>query len=291
MIYIAIFFAVWLFIVLYITPYFQQYDTVLLYTGGLGSGKSLISSQMALRLLRKNRNRVFWHNLFHPRDKWPVPQLYSNIAFKISKKEWALQLTPEHLLLQAAIVPRSVLFVDEICLFLDQFSIKLPASETVEEFATLYRHYTMGGYFVSNTQNTNKVNFHFRYCVNSALNLSYFKKWLPFPLPWLWYSVKCRNISLADDIKKIEEGNKEDGMSTLLGFRPLMKHYDTYTYSDRYLSVPKRSERRYKGFKTGTIMKCPKDLVKPKTSDFDVSMDSEPLKSLSKSLDNKSLKK
>ena len=248
-------------------PYIQQYDTVILYTGGLGSGKSLISSQMALRLLRKNRFKVKWHNFWHPKDKWEKPQLYSNIAFKISRSEWALQLTPSHMVLESAIIPRSIIFVDEICLFLDQFSIKLPASETVEEFATLYRHYTQGGYLVMNTQNSNKVNFHFRYCVNSALNLSYFKKWLPFPLPWLWFTVKVRNISLADDIKRIEEGNREDSMSTLIGLRPLMKHYDTFTYSIRYKDVPRRRELPHSQFKTGVIMRCPKDKVYPKTKD------------------------
>ena len=268
MIYIVIALCIWLFVVFVIKPYIQQFDTVILYTGGLGSGKSLISSQMALRLLRRNRRKVKWHNFLHPRDKWPEPQLYSNIAFKICGKEWALKLTPDHMTLQAKIVPRSILFVDEICLFLDQFSIKLPASETVEEFATLYRHYTKGGYLIMNTQNSNKVNFHFRYCVNSALNLCYFKKWLPF-LP-IFYSVKCRNISLADDIKKIEQGNKEDEMSTLFGFFPLTRHYDTYTYSIRYDSVPERSEKRYTQFKTGTIMRCPKGKVFPLVSDVDI---------------------
>lgn len=267
------------FIIIYkvLKPYIQQYDTVILYTGGLGSGKSLISSQMALRLLRKNRFKVKWHNFWHPKDKWEKPQLYSNIAFRITKSEWALQLTPGHMLMESAIIPRSILFVDEICLFLDQFSIKLPASETVEEFATLYRHYTQGGFLVMNTQNSNKVNFHFRYCVNSALNLSYFKRRLPYPLPFLWYKVKVRNISLADDIKRIEEGNREDSMSNLFGLRPLLKHYDTYTYSIRYKSVPRRAEHRHKSFKTGVIMRCPKTEVFPKTKDV-IELPSEELK-------------
>lgn len=267
---LVIAFFIFLFIIFFVKPYLQQYDTVILYTGGLGSGKSLISSKMALKLLRRNRFKVKWHNFWHPSDKWEKPMLYSNIAFKISRSEWALQLTPGHMLMEAAIVPRSIIFVDEICLFLDQFSIKLPASETVEEFATLVRHYTLGGYLVMNTQNSNKVNFHFRYCVNSALNLSYFHRWLPFPLPWLWYTVKVRNISLADDIKRIEEGNREDSMSTLIGLRPFMKHYDTYTYSIRYRDVPRQKEKRYTQFKTGRIMKCPKGPVFPKTKDIDI---------------------
>lgn len=268
MIYLFLIFTAWLLFVFFVKPYIQQYDTVILYTGGLGSGKSLVSSKMALKLLRRNRRKVKWHNFLHPSDKWPEPQLYSNIAFRISKREWALQLTPGHMLCETKITPRSILFVDEICLFLDQFTIKLPASETVEEFATLYRHYTQGGYLIMNTQNSNKVNFHFRYCVNSALNLAYFKKWLPFP--WLFYTVKVRNISLSDDIKKIEDGNREDGMSTLFGLRPLSKHYDTYTYSVRYREVPEKSEKRYTQFKTGKILRCPRGSVSPKTKDVEI---------------------
>lgn len=259
--------AIALIIYFVVRPYRQQFDSVILYTGGLGSGKSLISSQMALKLLRKNRSIVFWHNVFHPIDKWEKPQLYSNIAFKISKKEWALKLTPEHLTLQASIIPKSVVFVDEISLFLDQFSIKLPASDTVEEFSTLFRQYTKNGFLVANTQNSNKVNFHFRYCVNSALNLCYFKKWFPFC--WLFYTVKVRNISLADDIKKIENNNKEDEMSTLIGLRPFIKHYDTHTFYCRYKSVPKRKEKRYKNFDTGKIVKCPKTTVFALTKDIE----------------------
>lgn len=261
----------------FIKPYFQQYDTILLYTGGLGSGKSLVSSQMALRLLRKNRSKVFWHNFFHPRDKWAKPQLYSNIAFRISRKEWAYELTPGHMLMETAIVPGSVLYVDEICIFLDQFAVKLPAFDAIEEWATLFRHYSsggyLGGYMVMNTQNSNKVNFHFRYCVNSALNLSYFKKWLPFKWLWLFCTVKVRNISLADDIKKIEEGNREESLSTLFIWRPFFKHYDTYTYSIRYKNVPKGSEHRFWQFKTGKLMKCPKGEVNPKTEDVYIRKD------------------
>lgn len=52
-----------------IKPYVMSYDTVLSFTGGLGSGKSLISTQMAVRLLRKNRWKVRFHNLRHPRRK------------------------------------------------------------------------------------------------------------------------------------------------------------------------------------------------------------------------------
>ena len=58
-------FVLWLIL----KPYIISYDTVLCFTGGLGSGKSLISTQMAVRLLKKNRMKVFFYNIRHPRRK------------------------------------------------------------------------------------------------------------------------------------------------------------------------------------------------------------------------------
>lgn len=283
MIYIAIIIAIILFVII-VKPYFIHYDTVILFTGGLGSGKSLVSSQLAYRLLKRNRLKVWWYNIkpWH-RVKKPKPLMYSSIPFRISRKEWATQLTASHMLMTAHITPMSVVFVDEISLFLDQMTIKFPASENVEEFATLFRHYTKGGYLVMNTQNSNKVNFHFRYCVNEALNLMHFKKWLPF-LP-LFYTVKVRNISLADDIKTIEEGNKEDNMSTLFGLMPIFcKRYDTYCFSERYRTVPKREDKIYHKYKTCKIMKCPNTKVSAMTT----TVDAEEEKSINKALTLKS---
>ena len=38
-----------------IKPYFIKYDTIIAFTGGLGSGKTYLSVKYALRLLRINR--------------------------------------------------------------------------------------------------------------------------------------------------------------------------------------------------------------------------------------------
>ena len=66
-------------LVFWVKPYFIRYDTVIAYTGGLGSGKSLMSVKMAIKLLRKNRRKVKWHNFWHKKDQQPMPLLYSDI--------------------------------------------------------------------------------------------------------------------------------------------------------------------------------------------------------------------
>ena len=67
--------AVLLVIWFVVKPYFIHYDTVLAFTGGLGSGKSLVSTQYAIRLLRKNRWKVRFWNLRHPKKKKAKPLL------------------------------------------------------------------------------------------------------------------------------------------------------------------------------------------------------------------------
>lgn len=54
MIWILLVFGVMLIIFL-IKQYCIKYDTVLAFTGGLGSGKSFLSVEMAIRLLKRNQ--------------------------------------------------------------------------------------------------------------------------------------------------------------------------------------------------------------------------------------------
>lgn len=92
MIYLLII-AVVLILIWWIKPYIIHYDTVISFTGGLGSGKSLISTQMAVRLLKKNRWKVRFNNWKHPFNKAKQiakPVLYSSIPLRVSRKEWAL---------------------------------------------------------------------------------------------------------------------------------------------------------------------------------------------------------
>lgn len=267
LIYLFIIFAV-LLLWWWIKPYIISYDTVLLFTGGLGSGKSLLSSTYALILLRKNRFKVWLYNLmpWHWRKKRPRPMLYSSIPFRISRKEWALQLTPEHLLLHKRLIDRSVVYLDELDSFANQFDFKnQPILENFNEYMRLFRHYTRGGYMVTNTQASDNCVLQIRRRINTCFNLMHFKKWFFF-----FYTVKIRNISLSEELKTIEEGNVEDNMSTKFGVLPVfMRHYDTYCYSDRYSTVPYEGERMYTALKTNVLIECPRKAPESKTKKTD----------------------
>lgn len=253
---ILVILAVVLLVIFIVKPYILSYDTVICFTGGLGSGKSLESTQTAIKLLRKNRLKVFWHNLRHPKHKIAKPLLFSSIPLRVSRKEWACRATPEHLTLTERLPEKCVLFIDEIDAFASQFQFKEPnIIDNFDEFCRFYRHYTKGGHIVCNTQCTDNLVLQIRRRMNTVYNLMHFKKWF-----WLFYTVKVRNISVSEEIKTIETENVEDNMSTLFGILPIFcRRYDTYCYSGRYESVPYAQNKVYKRLKTNEVIKCPKD--------------------------------
>lgn len=237
-----------LIIVFVLKPYFAKHDTISAWTGGNGSGKTLASVADALLCLRKNTWKIYWHNFLHPFDKWDKPYLYSSIPIRFkrhfwSKYEWSRELKIEHLTMIEALPPRCVVLMDEIALFLSQMENKFPSRKTIEKFITLFRHLTFGGYLIVNTQNLSKVNCLFRYCLNESKNLFGFNKTPFFPiLAW----THCRTVTISEDVKVIEQGNKED--NARLMFFLLFKYikcYDSYCYSEIYISVPSGSYKNY----------------------------------------------
>lgn len=244
-------------IFLIIRPMFLKPDTCVLFVGGLGSGKSLISVKKSLQLLRRQRFRVRWYNRFHKNTPRPKPLLYSTIPVRISRKEYSVPLDDLTPVLAKKVVPRSVVFFDEVSLWLDQMTLKPKNAMQIEEFCTLFRHYSKGGFIVLNTQNTSKVNFHIRYCLNRAYHLAEFRKFLFF------YWVKCRDLSLIDDEKSVNIGSLTDSYKTLFGLIPFRRIYDTYCYSERVSDTPIQDVPEYSTLKTNHIARAPGVDVKP----------------------------
>lgn len=255
---IAIVFIVFLIL----RPYILAHDTLTLFTGGNGSGKSLFSVRESLRLLRRLRLKVFLHNInehmnifsyikrfFNGKSKniWEKPLLYSTIPIRISRKEWSKPLKIEHLMLQERLPLRCVVFIDEINLLISQMDYKCKGEKALNEFVTLFRHYTCGGFLVANTQNLNKVHWIFRYCFNEAINLSECKK-IPFFFP-LIFSSKVRKITLGDDIKAIEVDDATKNKQRMYCLRSFRKHYDTFCFSERAKNVPFGEFEHYLGYK------------------------------------------
>ena len=265
-----------------IRPYFLHYDNLVSFTGGLGSGKTFMSVTTALVLYRKQRIRAVLHNIFHPKDKKPLPELYCNIPVRISRKKMAIRLRKEHLLLQERIVEGSVVLLDEVDCFANQFSYNNPCivdqsgkleeeeSGNFDEFCRFFRHYTKGGYLIFNTQATANENLTIRRRQNQINLLFYFRKWgIPLIWPNMFYTVRCRNITVSDEVKVTEENNAEDNMRLLFGFFPLYRHYDTYCYSGRYATVPPGEDVRFPKLKTNECLIAPRGKQKKFTINKD----------------------
>ena len=242
--------------------YIRKYDTVVAYTGGLGSGKSMLSTETAIKLLRRNRRKVARHNFRHPRHKKPKPLLYSNIPIRVSKKEWSQLLTADHLLLRDRIREKSVVYIDEVGSFANQFQFKDTNIQTFDEFVRFFRHYTKGGYLVVNDQCSENIVLQIRRRINTVFNLMHFRAWFG-----LFYTVRCRNMSVSEEIKTIEEQNTEDNTKLVFGFLQPKWRYDTWCYSERYNSVPTVSEKTHTALKTNTVLRLPKKALEPRITD------------------------
>lgn len=252
-----------------------RYDTVIAYTGGLGSGKTFRSVKNAKTLLRKNRAKVARHNLWesikrgvnkkYVMDVWEKPNLYASIPVRISDKEWAIELRPEHLLLTKRIAQRSVVLIDEIGSWASQFDFDKPnLKKNFDEFVRFYRHYTKGGYLVVNDQCSENIVLYVRRRINTVFNLMHFQKWFG-----IVYTIKVRNISISEEIKTVEEQDTEDNMTLLIGLIGFFKDYDTYCYSERYATVPLWRERVYSRYKKNRLLVCPSKQITPKTDNVE----------------------
>ena len=235
----------------------NTYDTVVAFTGGLGSGKSFLSVETAVKLLRRKRREVWWHNLTHKKDKREKPLLYSSIPVRVSKKEMSTVLTDEHLLLQRHIVKGSVVLLDEIGGYCSQFDYRAVNADVFDEFVRFFRHYVQG-YLVCNDQCSENIVLQVRRRLNTVYNLMCFRK----HFFGLIYSVKVRNISVSEEIKTIEEQDTEDNMTTLLGIIPRFIRYDTHCYADRYNVVETKEEAEHAALRTDKILRISKHPVR-----------------------------
>lgn len=242
-------------------------DTVIAFSGGLGSGKTFLSVRTALRALRWSRFLWRLDKLLHPvsRKHDPKPELYSSIPIRtvtgiLRKKEtFSHKLTPEILLLQERIPPRSVVMIDEIGSFMSQFEYRAVNADRLDEFVRLFRHYTLGGKFICNDQCSENIVLQVRRRLNTVYNLMRFRK---LPLLPVWHC-RVRNILISEEIKTVQtERHAEDEFQILLGLMPgkSRKNYDTYCYSRRYLRLWKTRTGRYTELKKDDLLrnvKCP----------------------------------
>lgn len=256
--------AIFLLVVIYRLFRWKIYDdTMIIFTGGVGAGKSWMSAVSVRRAYKKQLRKWKRYKKF-PGYEEP-PRVYSSIPLQYAPGKWATKLTVEHLLLQRRIRPLSVVFIDEIDVFANQFQYGNPCivntkggrlDGNFDEFCRLFRHYTRGGKLIGNSQNLENLNLTIRRRINVEVNLTrcFVDSYAPL---FCYYSVRFRhrtgNVEVTTD--KDDVLNDYDTQRGLI--IPGFKMYDTYCYSRRYERVPYKEETVFEEWKLDDPMIAP----------------------------------
>lgn len=270
-------------------------EIITAFTGGLGSGKTMLSVNLALKLLKRNRRKLKriakWRKirnkiLFFKSPKNVVfdnPLLISNIpimvykpwkwwngvrklfGFKPNQPVYSTKLTKDMLLLQTSIPKGSVILLDEIGAFASQFQFKdLNVIKVFDEFVRLFRHYyavpttNVEPYMVVNDQCSENINLVVRRRLNMVHNLS------NFLCIWRLGFYYERIISISEEIKTIDtrtglENDTQDNSNFRWNFLIAKKKYDSHCYSERVKRLPPDKLDKHLALKTNELLTCPSD--------------------------------
>lgn len=190
------------------------------------------------------------------------PKLYSNIPIHFKKhifskkREWNITLTAPHILLLEEIPEYSIVFIDELPQFINQFNWnKELIQKNVNEFITFFRHY-IGGYFIVTAQAQDDIVVQIRRKLNQAIWCFNFKKWLF----GLFYTQRMCDVILSDQIQTMSTTYIEENTKLHFGLFPPRGTYDTRCYSERYknILIPYTKKPKYKKLKTNKVLRLVK---------------------------------
>jgi len=258
-------------------------DTVICLTGGLGTGKTLIAVDRAIKEYRK---RLFmWRlGIYNKRKGFKVvkraemPKLYSNIPILlkrpvyISKKVipyreyFSEVLTYEHILLLDRIPEYSVVLIDEVGQVADQYQYDNPfIMQNLQKFIRYFRHF-IDGRLILTDQSSSNIVVAIRRRINKIYNLHDFRRnWFFF------YKVKVQELFITEDIMATSEQNIHKEYEYFYGVLPLKwlrflditrlwtyKKYDSRCYSIMYDDVKQKlNERQHEDYKTDYVIDIP----------------------------------
>jgi hypothetical protein len=241
--------------IIYIFLYFNKHsfkvsnNTVLAFTGGLGSGKTLsavsytiksynramdryLIKKLWLSILKKLGNKKALVNLIELKTK--KPYIFSNIPIK---SKAYIPLTKEHLTLRTGINEYSTVLIDEVGQFASQYDWnKETVKNEFQEFVRFFRHY-INGRLILTDQNSDNIAVGLRRRINVIYNLDNLQKLLPIPYFTL-VRIKITPITVTEDIKNIKQtdvGARDEHWLWLLITK---KFYESRCYKHRYDRVP-----------------------------------------------------
>lgn len=252
-------------VIIYLRSYkLDIYRTITAYTGGVGSGKTFLSVRQSIlcykRALKAWKRRTWLKRLFRKPCE-PKPLLFSNIPIHYSprlrrKKRSFVScvLTPEIVLLQVKIPEGSVVLVDEVSGFLNQFEYaKNDNVRLFDEFCRFVRQY-VGGSCIINDQCSANVVLQIRRRLNTIYNLSKHR----FILGLTWVNV--REINISDEIIAIDQKDTNEPYKRFFCVGNYFKYYKSRCYRNRYQVLPECEPTYHDDLYTNELFICPNKL-------------------------------
>lgn len=228
-------------------PYILKYDTTILFTGGIGSGKSLSSVKLAIKLYKKNCWKVKWKNFFNKKQKIEKPNLYSNMPIKISKS-YCCKLTKEIITLKEKIPQYSVVLIDEMTAICNQYNWNLEEVRYhLNEFIQFFRHY-IGGYLITNAQAESEIVKQVRSKLNSYYWCFNFQK------IWIFYRLRVLHLQVSENEVAINQDFIEKNTRWTYGI--ISKNYNSRYLKNRYQNIKENSKNeKWTAFETNEIIR------------------------------------
>lgn len=218
-------------------------NSVLAFTGGLGSGKSLTA---VLTAIKKHKKRYFWWKLnqmiaITPKArvrqmqyKNTPPLIYSNIPIKYKHY---VELTKEHLVLEKSIHEYSIVLIDEVGQFAGRYDWGNPlVKNELQEFIRFYRHYIDGTLIITD-QNSDNIVVDIRRRINVIYNLNDLVKLVPIP-GFTLMRIQITPITITEDVMTIEKTDVGELMKHYIYHFVVKKRYESRMYKHRYDHIP-----------------------------------------------------
>ncbi|MBQ7348177.1 MAG: hypothetical protein IJW55_09475 [Clostridia bacterium] len=181
----------------------------------------------------------------------PKMEEYTQAVPEYSAKFSSCQLTAEILFLQERIPESSVVVVDEVSSFLNQFEYNKNVNVNLyDEFCRFCRQYFNGNVIVTD-QCISNVILQIRRRLNTVYNLSkhgYFCK---------INTVKVREINISDEIVTVDQKDTNEQFQRYIWFGNWFKNYASRCFRYRYAMLPEHQPTFHTSIYTKTILKCP----------------------------------
>lgn len=252
------------FIFTYIKGHNVNFDTSICFIGGQGSGKTYNAFALAKKLLLKKRIevliinfKIFIKNIFRKKTNklfyYEKPYIYSNLPF-LHHRKFGRVLDIKHIMLQIKLPPKSIILIDELSDFCNQWDFKQEnVIDNLTDFMRYIRHYTLGGVLICTDHCLDNIAKPVRSRIGAVYYLYDFKM-LFKPFISLFYY--CKYIRLMSIEGVVHTVTTEDAQKVPFWKKPYLfgfhigKVYDTYAYYDKYKDLPREKDKTFKKLKS-----------------------------------------